>query len=342
MVIPATRLTAEPGDSKMTDLTPQQRIDLYYWMRLTRTFDDRMGVMWRQGRGLGAAYSQRGHEGVSVGAASALGPDDIVAPMHRDLGCYLRRGLLPERILGNMLGRVCGVTGGRDPHYAGMGDLSLGIIGFISHLPHSMPVSLGAAMAAKRRGEARVALTFTGDGAASAGLFHETLNLASLFDAPYIVVVENNQYAFSTPLNQQTKVPDIALRATAYGMPGVIVDGNDVEAMYRAVSTAAERARGGGGPTLIEAKTMRMRGHAIHDGAEYVPEALLAEWELRDPVERYREKLLEARVVTERDLDDILKRTEAEMAAAIAVAESSPMPDPSTVLDRVYAGQESR
>lgn len=319
--------------------TRDERLEIYYWMRLTRTFDDRMVAMWKQGRGLGSAYSQRGNEGVSVGAASALLPDDIVAPMHRDLGCYLMRGLAPERIFGNMLGRVSGVTGGRDPHYAGMGDLSLGIIGFISHLPHSMPVSLGAAMAMKRRGEPRVALTFTGDGASSAGLFHETLNMAAIYDAPYIVVVENNQYAYSTPLNQQMNVPDIASRAAGYGIPGVIVDGNDVEAVREVILEAAARARIGEGPTLVEAKTMRMRGHAIHDGFEYVPGELLAEWEERDPVDQYHRKLIAEGVSTQEELDHILERTREEIAKAVAHAESSPMPDASTVLDRIYAGE---
>ena len=300
-----------------------------------------MVAMWKQGRGLGAAYSQRGHEAISVGAAAALGPDDMVAPMHRDLGCYLARGLAPARIFGNMLGRVCGVTGGRDPHYAGMGDLSLGIIGFISHLPHSMPVALGAAMAMQHRGQQGVSLTFTGDGATSAGLFHETLNLASVCGAPFIVVVENNQFAYSTPLHEQMKVSDIATRALEYDIPGVVVDGNDVEAVYGVVLDAAARARAGNGPTLIEAKTMRMRGHAIHDGAEYVPAELLADWEQRDPVETYRRKLIEGGTATASQLDDVLTAPRWEFDKPSEYAESSPMPDPSTVLDGVYAAGSS-
>ena len=320
-----------------SELSDDDRLELYYWMRLTRTFDDRMVSMWKQGRGLGAAYSQRGHEAISVGAASALGPDDVVAPMHRDLGCYLRRGLAPERIFGNMLGRVSGVTGGRDPHYAGMGDLSLGIIGFISHLPHSMPVALGAAVAKKKQGRPGVALTFTGDDATSAGLFHETLNLASVFAAPFIVVVENNQYAYSTPLHEQMKVPDIAAKAAGYDMPGVMVDGNDVEAVYAVVGEAVRRARSGGGPSLIEAKTMRMRGHAIHDSADYVPSELLAEWEARDPVETYHHSLVAAGIATEAELTKIADRADEEIRNAADHAESSPMPDPSTVADGVYA-----
>ena len=151
----------------------------------------------------------------------------------------------------------------------------------------SMPVTLGAAMAFQMRGEPRAALTFIGDGGSSTGGWHETVNMAAVYQAPFVLVVENNQYAYSTPLSEQTVVPDIANRAAGYGIPGIIVDGNDVEAVHLATQEALVRARSGGGPSLIEAKTMRMLGHAIHDGAEYVPDAMLSEWEARDPVAAY-------------------------------------------------------
>lgn len=320
-------------------LTDQQRIELFYWMLLTRVFDETMVNLWKQGRGVGGTFSQRGHEAISVGAAYALGPDDVIAPMHRDLGAYLLRGLTPARVFGNLLGRAHGVSGGRDANLHGMGDLRHHIIGFISHLPHSLPVALGAAMSFVYRNEPRVALTFTGDGASSAGLFHETLNMASLWNAPLIVIVENNQYAYSTPLHQQMKVPDIARRAEIYGMAGVTVDGNDVEAVYTVVQEAVTRARRGGGPTLIEAKTMRMLGHAIHDGAEYVPRELLEQWEARDPVRCYRQKLLDEGVADETELAEIAYRVELEIADALAQAEASPLPDPATVEQGVYAGE---
>ncbi len=320
-----------------TTLSPPQKLELYYWMQLTRTFDERMLALWKQGRGVGGTFSQRGHEAISVGAGYALYDDDIVAPMHRDLGCYLLRGLTPERIFANLLGRETGVTRGRDANLHGMGDLRHGIIGFVSHLPQSLPVALGVAMSFRYRHEARAALTFIGDGASSAGLFHEVLNMAAVFDAPLVVIVENNQYAYSTPLAQQTKNPDIATRAAAYGLPGVTVDGNDVEAVYSATRTAIDRARGGGGATLIEAKTMRMLGHAIHDGAEYVPRELLAEWEARDPLRRYAAQLQAEGVADAVELDEIGERCQREIAAAVAFAESSPWPDPATVTERVYA-----
>lgn len=318
-------------------LSNTQKLELYYWMRLTRTLDEQMLALWKQGRGVGGTFSQRGHEAISVGAGFALASGDVAAPMHRDLGCYLVRGLTPRRVFGSLLGRATGVTAGRDANLHGMGDLRLGIIGFVSHLPQSLPVTLGVAMSFCYRHESRVALTFVGDGASSTGLFHETLNLATVYQAPLIVIVENNQYAYSTPLSEQRRVADIARQADGYGLPGLIVDGNDVEAVYAVVSQAIERARAGDGPTLIEAKTMRMLGHAIHDGAEYVPRELVAEWEAKDPIRRYTAILLAASVTDQAELDEIDARCVAEVEDAVEFAEASPWPDPLTVTDGVYA-----
>ena len=318
-------------------LARQQELDLYYWMRLTRTFDDRMLAHWKQGRGVGGTFSQRGHEAISIGAGYALGPDDIVAPMHRDLGTFLQRGITPRRMFANLLGRATGVTHGRDVNLHGVGDLNFGIFGFISHLPHSLPVGLGAAMSFRYRDEPRVALSFTGDGASNAGLFHETLNMAALYNAPWVVLAENNQYAYSTPVAETMKITDIARRADGYGMPGVIVDGNDVEAVYTVTKEAIERARSDGGPTLIEAKTMRMLGHAVHDGAEYVPAELLAEWERRDPIRLYNTKLIAEGIADRAELDEIGQRCQVEIEDAVAFAEASPWPEPASVTDGVYA-----
>jgi len=320
-----------------TCLTRDQQLELYYWMRLTRTLDEMAVALWKQGRGVGGMFSQRGHEAISVGSGFALGPDDVVAPMHRDHGCYLLRGLTPRRIMSNLLGRATGVTRGRDANMHGVGDLNFNLIGFISHLPQSLPVALGAAMSFVYRGEARVAMTYVGDGSTSEGLFHETLNLAAVCQAPYILIIENNQYAYSTPLPQQMKIEHLADRAAAYGIPGVIVDGNDVEAVYAVVKDAVDRARAGGGPMVIEAKTMRMMGHAIHDGAEYVPRELLAEWERRDPVVTYEARLMAAGVVDQVEIDEIKQRCAVEITDAIDYAESSPFPDVATVTEGVYA-----
>lgn len=318
-------------------LTVPQKLELYYWMRLTRTFDDQMVAYWKQGRGVGGVFSQRGHEAISVGTVFALRPEDVVAPMHRDLGAYLLRGLTPRRIFANMLGKATGVTGGRDVNLHGVGDLRLNLIGFISHLPHSLPVTAGVALSFIYRKEPRVAMTYVGDGSSSAGLFHEALNLASTHNAPFVLVVENNQYAYSTPLREQMRVPDVAARAAGYGIPGVVVDGNDVEAVHAASQEAVERARAGGGPTLIECKTMRMLGHAIHDGAEYVPRELLEEWQRRDPVETYERRLIAQGAADAVEIDEIKQRCAVEIADAIDFAEQSPLPDPATVEEGVYA-----
>jgi pyruvate dehydrogenase E1 component alpha subunit len=319
------------------ELTPQQRLELYYWMCLTRTFDDVMVAYWRQGRGLGGVFSQRGHEAISVGAGYALEADDVVAPMHRDLGCYFLRGLTPRRVFASMLGRATGVSGGRDVNLHGVGDMNLNLVGFISHLPQSLPVAVGVAMSFTYRNERRVAMTYVGDGSSSAGLFHESLNLASIRNAPFVLVVENNQYAYSTHVSDQTRVQDIAARAAAYGIPGVVVDGNDVEEVYLATKRAVDLARVGGGPSMIECKTMRMMGHAIHDGAEYVPRELLQEWERRDPVLLYERKLIMQGISDKAEIDEIRQRCEVEVADAVEFAEQSPMPDAATIAEGVYA-----
>ena len=318
-------------------LTRDQQLELYYWMRLTRTLDEMAVALWKQGRGVGGMFSQRGHEAISVGSGYALAADDVVAPMHRDHGCYMLRGLTPRRIMGNLLGRATGVTRGRDANMHGVGDLSLNLIGFVSHLPQSLPVALGAAMSFTYRNEKRVAMTYVGDGSTNEGLFHETLNMAALFRAPFVIILENNQYAYSTPLSQQMTITDLAVRADAYGIPNTIVDGNDVEAVYTATKTAVDRARRGGGPTVIEAKTMRMMGHAIHDPADYVPRELLAEWEARDPVRGYAERLLANGVADQIELDEIQERCTIEITDAINFAEASPFPDAATVEEGVYA-----
>ncbi len=313
------------------------KLNLAYWMRLTRTLDDALVAMWKQGRGVGGTFSGRGHEAIAVGAGYALGPDDVVAPMHRDLGCYLVRGMSPERILANQLGKEAGVTKGRDANLHGLGDLSLNIIGFVSHLPQSLPVALGAAMAFQYREEPRVALTFTGDGSSNTGLFHETLNLAAVQKAPFVLVVENNQYAYSTPLHEQMAIDDIVVRAPAHGVVGEIVDGNDVMAVYSAVAAAVARARRGDGPSLIEAKTMRMLGHAIHDGAEYVPAELLEKWQQRDPVTLWEAALVAEGALSEATLERLRGECHDEIEAAIEYAERAPLPDPATIGTGVYA-----
>lgn len=309
----------------------------YQWMLLTRAFDERVQILHKLGKIAGGTFSQLGHEAISVGAALVLGPDDVVTPMHRDLGAYLVRGITPRRMMAQVLGRAAGVSGGRDANYHGCGDLRLNIIGFISHIPQAMPLAVGAAHAFQLKGEPRVALNFFGDGASSEGLAHEAMNWAGVFRLPVVFVCENNQYAYSTPLHQQMAIPDIASRAQNYGFPGVVVDGNDLPAVAAAAGAAVARARAGGGPTLIECKTFRMRGHAIHDNQAYVPPALIAEWAARDPLRRLEQRLRERGGLDDAGQAAALAEAEAAVTDAVAYAEACPYPDPATLLTGVYA-----
>ena len=319
-------------------MEPQRErlVEAYRWMTLTRRVDEAIRRLWLTGKGVGGTFNQKGHEAISVAAGLALDPDDVAAPMHRDLGTYLVRGITARRLLAHQLGRATGVSRGRDANIHGAGDLDHGVIGFISHLPQSLPVAVGAAMAFRHRGEPRVALTLTGDGSSVTGLYHESLNLAALHRAPFVLVVENNQYAYSTPVRQHSANPDIAAKAAALGVTAVAVDGTDAEATTEVIGDAVARARAGDGPVVVVAETMRMYGHAIHDGAEYVPDDLLAHWAERDPVERLRARLVDLDVDTDtldaldRDADDIV-------ADAVQFALDSPWPDPATVTDDVYA-----
>lgn len=319
------------------DLSPDLLTRAYYWMCFTRTFDDRLINLYKQGKIAGGIFSQLGHEAISVGAALALAPEDVIAPMHRDIGAYLVRGMAPQRLMAQYMGRADGVSGGRDSNLHGCGDLSLGIIGYVSPLPASMPVTTGAAMSFKLKGEPRVALTFFGDGSSSEGLAHETLNWAAVFQLPVVFICENNQYAYSTPLSRQMRIEHIADRAAGYGFPGLVIDGNDFPAVYQATREAVERARRGEGPTLIECETMRMRGHAIHDNMAYVPQELLARWAARDPILRLESLLRHLGLVDDAGLAAVQARVEAEIDEAQAYAENSPYPDPSTLTNGVYS-----
>ncbi len=318
------------------ELSSEFLAQAHYWMRLARTLDDRAIVMHKQGKIVGGMFSQLGHEAISVGAALALGPDDVIAPMHRDLGAYLVRGITPRRMVAQFFGRVTGVSRGRDANIHGCGDLSLGIVGFVSMLPASLPVTVGMAHGFKLKGEPRVAMTFFGDGSSSEGLTHEAMNWAAVFNVPAVLIVENNQYAYSTPLERQMCIENIADRAANYGFPGVVVDGNDFFAVYQAASEAVARARAGDGPTLIECKTMRMRGHAIHDNMAYVPRDLLDEWTQRDPIARFEQRLRERGLLDDAKLSELLVRIEAEIDDAERFADESPYPDPAIVTEGVY------
>lgn len=318
------------------DVTPEELIKIYYYLRLTRALEQRVITLYRQGKIIGGVYISAGEEAIAVGSASALQPDDIIAPTHRDLGANLIKGITPKEYLAQYLAKRTGLTRGRDGnvHY---GDIKRGVIGFISPMADLLPVATGVGLSFKLRRERRVVAAFFGDGASSRGDFHEALNFAAVMKLPVIFICHNNQYAYSTPLERQMAIEHIADRAKAYGMPGVRVDGNDVLAVRSAVAEAAARAREGEGPTLVEGKTMRMRGHAEHDDASYVPNALLDEWRKRDPIDRFEAYLRDRGILNDATAGEIDDRLTRVIEEAVAFAESSPFPEEKDLVEGVYA-----
>ena len=317
------------------ELVRDTLLTLYSHLRLTRALEERLGILYRQGKILGGVYLSTGQEAVSVGAASALGSDDVIVPSHRDLGAHLVRGIEPKEVFAQYLGRLGGPSRGRDGNVH-FGDVRRNNVAFLSPMADGIPVAVGVALAMKQEGRGRVAMTWFGEGAASRGDFHEGVNLAAVLQVPVVFVCNNNQYAYSTPLDRQTRVPDIATRAAGYGIPGVTVDGTDVLAVFRAAQEAVARARRGDGATLIECKTMRIRGHSEHDDASYVPNEMLEAWRAKDPIRRYESRLRELGVLDAAAESEMTRRITAELETAVAWAEASPLPDPKDVEDGVY------
>ncbi|HXF04712.1 MAG TPA: thiamine pyrophosphate-dependent dehydrogenase E1 component subunit alpha [Blastocatellia bacterium] len=316
-------------------LTREQLLEIYYYMKLTRTIEERLTHLYRQGKIVGGLYRSLGQEGESVASAYALEPGDFIAPMIRNLGSLLVRGVKPWEIFTQYMARGTSPTRGKDSvvHF---GSVERGIIPPISHLGDLIPVMAGIALASKMKRLRSVALTYIGDGGTSTGVFHEGLNFAAVFKLPLIVVAEDNGYAYSTPKHKQMAIENIADRAIGYGIFGETVDGNDVEAVYAATRRAVERARQGLGPTLLEVKTFRMRGHAEHDDARYVPAELFEHWRQKDPIDRLVRYLRENNLASEDDLAGIDSRIDAEVEHDLRYAEQSPMPDPSIALQDVY------
>jgi TPP-dependent pyruvate/acetoin dehydrogenase alpha subunit len=322
----------EPGgDVKRSDF-----LQMYYYLRLTRALEDRITALYRQGRIVGGVYTSNGMEAISVGYASALDQQDIIAPFHRDMGAFLIRGITPGEVIAQYLGKRAGPTKGKDGNVH-IGDLKRGVIGFVSHLADNYPVATGVALAFRLRGESRVVVANTGDGGTSRGDFHEAMNFAAVRKLPVVFFCNNNQYAYSTPMSLQMAIPNVVDRAKAYGMPGEIVDGNDVVAVYRAARLAIQRARNGEGPTFIECKTMRMHGHSEHDSAKYVPRELLEDWKGKDPILKAERLLKEWRYADDTMFREVEERVKKEVEAGVEFAEHSPLPEGHETLEGVYA-----
>ena len=317
-------------------LTREQRLDLYHFMKLNRAVEETMERLYRQNKIVGGLYSSRGQEAISVGTAYALEAKDWIAPMIRNIGALLVKGVPPRDVFTQHMAKYTSPTQGKDGtnHF---GDLEkLHIVSPISMLGDLIPVMTGVAMAGRYLGQKIVAMTWIGDGGSSTGVFHEGLNLAATQKAPLVLVLENNQWAYSTPVRNQVPLENLADRARAYGISSAIVDGNDVVAVYRTAKAAVERCRAGQGPVLIEAKTMRMRGHAQHDPAGYVPKKMLAYWEARDPIKRYEQILMAERLLDAQGKKEIEGKIEALLEEDRKFAEESPLPPPELAAQGVY------
>jgi pyruvate dehydrogenase E1 component alpha subunit/2-oxoisovalerate dehydrogenase E1 component alpha subunit len=309
-----------------TALDDAQMLELYRWLQLTRLVEEKLVNLYRQTKVVGGVFRSLGQEATAVGTAFALAPQDFIAPLIRDLGAVLVKGIRPREVFAQYMAKAWGPSEGRDLNIH-FGDVSRGFIGPISHLGDMIPVMTGIVLAARMQKKDVVALAYIGDGGMSTGAFHEGLNFAAVQRLPLVVVAEHNWYAYSTPTSKQTAVANLADKAAGYGIPGYVVDGNDVVACYEVMKRAAEFARGGGGSVLIEAKTYRRKGHAEHDDQRYIPEGELEMWEKRDPLERYQRHLLSSGVATQGKLEEITADARREVEEDAAWAESSPLPE---------------
>ena len=325
---------AEPVSD--VSLTREQRLELYYWMRLTRSLEERLVNLYRQTKVVGGLFRSLGQEADAVGSAYALRKGDILSPLIRNLGSMLVKGATPVEILKQYMAKADSPTRGRELNIH-FGDTERGFIGQISPLGDMVPVMAGVTLSFRMRGEDRVGMVYVGDGATSTGAFHEGINLAAVQRCPLVVIIENNGYAYSTPTSKQTLARQLVDKALGYGIPGERADGNDVIATYEATKRAVDRARRGGGTSIVELVTYRRKGHAEHDNQSYVPAGEIERWEREnDPITRYLARLAEEGV-SEKEIAAIDARVQREIDEATDIADASGVPEPLDALVGVYA-----
>src|SRR6266568_3438228 len=308
-------------------LTRDHLLEIDYYLRLTRTLEERLVALFRQAKVIGGLYRSLGQEGESVAAAYALDfkQGDVVQPLIRNLGAILVAGAKPADVIRQYMAKGDSPTRGRELNiHFGHPDRD-GFIGQISMLGDMIPVIAGIALAGRMQKKSLVTMGFIGDGGSSTGAFYEGMNFASVQRLPMVVVIEDNAYAYSTPTSKQTAARTLADKAYAFGCRGVTVDGNDVFAVHRAAKEAVDHARAGGGVTLLEVKTFRLKGHAEHDNQSYVPQEIIDEWRSRDPIDRFEETLISSGVATATDFEAVQKRVRSEVDTATDEAEKSPM-----------------
>jgi pyruvate dehydrogenase E1 component alpha subunit/2-oxoisovalerate dehydrogenase E1 component alpha subunit len=335
---PASPRRDSAGSNGDGSLSREQKLELYYYMRLTRSLEERLVNLYRQTKVVGGLFRSLGQEADAVGSAYALdrSKGDVLSPLIRNLGSMLVQGAKPNEIIKQYMAKGDSPTRGRELniHY---GDLVRGFIGQISHLGDMVPVMAGVTLSFKMRKQNRVGLVYVGDGATSTGAFHEGINFAAVQRCPLVVVVENNGYAYSTPLKKQTAAKQLVDKAIGYGIAGEQADGNDVIATYEVTKRAVDRARAGEGVTLVELITYRRKGHAEHDNQSYVPAGEIDRWASEnDPIDRYAKRLL-SEGLEQSELAAIDKRVQEEIDRATDEAEASPMPDPTDSLVGIYA-----
>ncbi len=336
----AARDRAAPPPAAATEsdvsLTRAQRLELYYWMRLTRSLEERLVNLYRQTKVVGGLFRSLGQEADAVGSAYALRRGDVLSPLIRNLGSMLVKGATPVEILKQYMAKGDSPTRGRELNIH-FGDTERGFIGQISPLGDMVPVMAGVTLTFKMRGEDRVGLVYVGDGATSTGAFHEGINFAAVQRCPLVVVIENNGYAYSTPTAKQSLVKQLADKAIGYGIPGETADGNDVVASYEATKRAVDRARRGEGTSIVELMTFRRKGHAEHDNQSYVPAGQIEKWAAEnDPIDRYVARLA-TEGVSATELAAIDAKILHEIDEATDVAEQSDVPEPLDALTGIYA-----
>ncbi len=318
------------------DITPELKVKLYTMMVKTRLTEERIIALYRQGRIVGGVYTGRGVEATTVGSGLALEAQDWLFPIHRDLGAHLAKGQSVLNILLQYLGRGNGLSRGKDSGIH-CSDTRLNIVGNVSHLGHMIPVAVGTAIGKRMQGEKVVALNFIGEGGSNIGDFHEGLNFAAVQKAPFVLIIENNHYAYSTPTHKGFSAKYLSDRAIGYGIPGHHVDGTDVLQVYKVVKEAVERARAGDGPSLIECLSFRMVGHSAHDDAFYVDKQRMKEYEKKDPILRLEHHLHREGTLNEPLIASIKAELEEEIEQATQAALDSPLPEAHWAAEGLFA-----
>ena len=315
-------------------------LDMYRQMLTIRFFEETVFELYGQNLVPGTIHLYAGEEAAAVGVCANLRKDDYVTSTHRGHGHCIAKGARLDKTMAEILGRKTGYCKGKggSMHIA---DFSVGMLGATAVVGAGIPIATGAGLSIKLRGTDQIAICFFGDGASNQGTFHEGINLAAIWHLPVVFVCENNLYAMGTRQTRVMLIDNIADRAAGYGIPGVVVDGNDVLAVYEAARVAVERARQGGGPTLMECKTYRLRGHSRFDPAAYRPKDEVNEWLKKDAIARFQAKLLEMGIITEAEVQRTVEKARNDVEEATKFALESPFPEPAEALEDVYAAKES-